>query len=542
MMTMTPRFRVWLLLAVVTAGVRVEAARGFLSKDAAEHGRKLADVYCGTCHVTPSPGIIDRNTWEMHTLPWMAAFLGVYDGFYKSNKLNAARAAGAAWTKAPLHPNDFNAIASYYQLSAPTRLYSTNQAPVIYPTTSGFRLRQRAITEGLVPSATMVHISARDGRRFVGQETPPKLYLQRDAPETNLVIQTGAIPVSMFETDDGIYFMDIGNMTPDHGPIGKVYFVPRAGDGFGPGRVLLDELPRSGQISPADLNDDGRMDIIVCSFGFFGGELAWYEGLVEGGFRRHLLLNRAGAVKAEARDLNGDGFIDIAVLMAQGLESMFYLYNDGRGGFEPERMFHQHPAFGYCDFELVDFDRDGKAEVVTANGDFDYEGGPRPYHGIRIYRGEAPMKEVYHFQMPGGYHVEAADFDGDGDQDLVAVSFTPGLGVIRTPRSVFLENQGGFRFRPWELPHGNDGRWFIMHAGDADGDGDKDLLIGALYNAPGGMAPSNQDISVAFGAQPFETLLLENVFRDPRATRLDRQRRESAAANSAYAYSWLPQR
>ena len=540
---MNPCFRIWLALcAAVMMGTTSEAARGVLSEDAKEHGKKLAQLYCGTCHIVPSPEIIDRNSWEVQVLPWMAAYLGIYDGFYKSNKLNAARAAGVAWSVPPLHPNDFNAIAAYYQLSATQFLYRTNQPATVFPTTSGFRMKRRTTTEGHVPAATLVHVSKRDGRTFVGQELPARLMIQRDPTLTNIVLLTNTIPVSMFETEEGIYFSDVGRMTPDYGPIGKVYHLPRKGDEFGEAKIVLDQLPRTGRIAPADLNVDGRMDILVCSFGFFGGELAWYEGLVDGGHRKHVLFDRAGAVKAEARDLNGDGLPDVAVLMAQAMESMFFLYGDGRGGFIPERMFHQHPAFGYSDFELADFDGDGKTEVVTANGDLDYETGARPYHGIRIYRGEAPMKEAYFLPMPGAYSVEVADFDGDGDLDLAAVSFTPGLGVIRTPRTVFLENVGDFKFQPWELPGGNDGRWFLLDSGDIDGDGDIDLFVGSLYNAPGGTAASNHDISVVFGTVPYDTLLLENVFNESTPERIAFDRRAAVLGGSAAGYSLLPRR
>ncbi|MGB0582690.1 MAG: FG-GAP repeat domain-containing protein [Limisphaerales bacterium] len=540
---MNRRIPIWLALcAVVTMGLRAEAARGVLSEDAKAHGKKLAELYCSTCHIVPAPDVLDRVSWEIHALPWMASYLGIYDGFYKSNKLNAARAAGVAWSEAPLHPNDFNAIAAYYQLSAPRFLYDTNRAPVVFPTTAGFRLRRLRVSDGQTPAATMVHISKRDGRTFVGQEVPSRLMIQRDLPRNDIMLRSNTIPVAMFETDSGLYYSDIGKMTPDFGPIGKVIFMPRKGEGFGEARVVLDELPRTGRISPADLNMDGRLDILVCSFGFFGGELAWHEGMSDGGFQKHVLFHRAGAVKAEARDLNGDGLPDIAVLMAQAMESMFYLYNDGKGGFAPEPMFHQHPAFGHCDFELADFDGDGEVEVVAVNGDLDYDAGPRPYHGVRIYRGNAPMKEVYFLQMPGAYSVEVADFDGDGDQDLAVVSFTPGFGVIRTPRTVFLENQGDFRFHGWELPFGNSGRWFIMDSGDIDADGDIDLLVGGLYNAPGGMAPSNEDVAVAFGGVPNETLLLENVFNESPEERRAFSRRSAVLGGSVAEYSWLPRR
>jgi len=283
------------------------------------------------------------------------------------------------------------------------------------------------------------------------------------------------------------------------------------------------------------------MDLVVCAFGWFEGKVLWLEGRRDGSFVPREIFNRPGAVKSAVRDLNGDGRPDLVVLMAQALESIFFLYNDGRGGFAGEAMASQHPAFGYTDFELSDLDGDGRPEVVTVNGDFDYEAPARPYHGLRVYVWEGErLAERFFYSLPGSYSVEVEDFDGDGDRDLVAVSFTPGLGAIRTPRSLYLENLGDLRFREWELPFDNTGRWFIADAGDYDGDGDADLMLGALYNAPGGSAPSNADVVEAFGAVPYETMLLENIFSESRESRLDRQWRRLILGRAWGRFTRLP--
>jgi len=541
---MNKRFRTALLwLAVLATGSELQAARGYLSRDAARVGKELAGIYCGACHLVPSPRAVDRLSWERQVLPWMACLLGVHDGFYSPEKLRAAREAGYALAVPPLQPNQFNAIAAYYQLASPIQLHSTNATAEIFPAAGGFELLDQRATYTNNPAATLVKIRE-DGRGLlIGTEVPPRLLWEDRSTGRDHVLHEGSIPVSACLSEDGIYFGDVGSVTPDYRRVGKVYFVPRRGDGYGPARLVLGDLPRVSHLERADLNGDGIMDLVVCAFGWFEGKVLWLEGRRGGGFQTHEIFNRPGAVKSVVRDLNGDGRPDLALLMAQALESIFFLYNDGRGGFAGEAMVSQHPAFGYSDFELADLDGDGQPEVVTVNGDFDYEAPARPYQGLRIYvrQGERLVERFFH-SLPGSYSVEVEDFDGDGDRDLVAVSFTPGLGEIRTPRSMYLENLGGLRFRFWELPFDNSGRWFIADAGDYDGDGDPDLILGALYNAPGGSVPSNADVVEAFGAIPFETLLLENLFSESRESRLAWQWRRRTLGEAWGRFTRLPAR
>jgi hypothetical protein len=537
---MIMRLRVLLLVAAMVVATSSRAARGFLSTDAGMAGEKLAEIYCGTCHMVPPPDILDRYTWNREVLPWMASLLGVYEGYYGSNKLTAARQSGAAWSKAPLHPEQFNAIAAYYQLRAPSSLYSTNTQNELHPATSGFRMVRRSLNRVAPPATTLVKIDEGHGSHFAGFEVPARLVYRDPVAGIETLIHEGVIPVALCDTEDGIYYADIGSVVPDFRKIGRIYFAPRSGDVFGAPELVADGFPRLAHLTRGDLNADGIADLVVCAFGFFTGEVAWLEGLPGGGFRKHLIFERAGAVKAEIRDLNDDGYPDLIVMLAQALECIYFLYNDGRGGFSGEPVISRHPAFGFTDFEVADLDGDGASEIITVNGDFDYDGSVRPYQGIRVFQMTNGVTEVFFHSLPGSYHVEVEDFDQDGDRDIVAVSFTPGLGLTRTPRTLYLENIGAFSFRSWELPHTDDGRWFIADAGDDDGDGDADLLLGALINAPGSATPSNDHSRSSFGILAFETILFENVFSDGVEQRVDWRKRQIAKGQAVPRFFQVP--
>jgi hypothetical protein len=76
------------------------------------------------------------------------------------------------------------------------------------------------------------------------------------------------------------------------------------------------------------------------------------------------------------------------------------------------------------------------------------------------------------------------DFDGDGDLDVAAMSFFPDYDKSPEESFVYLENQGGLKFTAHTFPDCYRGRWLTMDAGDLDGDGDVDIVLGGVYKTP----------------------------------------------------------
>jgi hypothetical protein len=72
------------------------------------------------------------------------------------------------------------------------------------------------------------------------------------------------------------------------------------------------------------------------------------------------------------------------------------------------------------------------------------------------------------------------DFDNDGDLDIATISYFPDVKNQPQESLVYLENKGGFNFYPTSIKGFNRGNWVTMDAGDVDGDGDEDIVIGSL--------------------------------------------------------------
>lgn len=449
-----------------------------------QRGWELAQIYCATCHLLPSPLLHTKTAWAHHVLPQMAYWLGVermnYENLPEGKLLQEA-------SLYPVDPNiaqdDWFAIWDYYRAMAPGQPLPPPPKPKARPGLTNFVARKINFHTG-APMISLVKIEPAARRLWVGDAYAGLLASLGPAGVVARSFRLGNPPVSLQDGAGGGLVTLIGSFFPSDMLKGSVVSVPSEA---GQPQPLLSSLRRPTDARAGDLNGDGREDLVVCSFGNRLGRLSWFENKGGGQYEEAVLLDRPGATVCELRDMDGDGRLDIIVLTGQAREGIFILYNRGGGDFHPAAVVEQPPAFGFVGFQLVDFDKDGHLDVLAVNGDNgDFPTPHKPYHGVRLYRndGRNHFQEVWFYPMEGAYKAIAADFDGDGDLDIAAIAYYPDFEGGAPEGFVYLENRGPLRFQPRTIAEDAAGRWMVMDAGDLDGDGDLDLALGSFALGP----------------------------------------------------------
>ena len=458
-------------------------------------GKNLATQYCQSCHMLPDPKWIDAKTWVTGVMPAMGPKMGIFEfqGVrYPYSKYDHSLPPGFYPSKPAMTGDQWQKIIDYYVSSAAEK--SETKQIRKYPITNELPLFTAMIPEkGIgVPSTSYVKIdeSSNDFPFIISDVIKRKVYrFDKNLKVCDSLVTKG--PVVNIEMKQNEWFIcDIGYLNPNNEKLGSGKKIALGKDGKMIQTIeqpIISQLQRPVQLTSADLNKDGKEDIIACEFGFLTGALTWMENKGSGNYEKHILRPLPGAINAIVEDYNHDGLPDIWVLFAQGEEGIFLYTNLGNGKFNEKQVLRFPPINGSSHFEMVDMNNDGFKDILYTCGDnADYSTVLKPFHGVYIYlnNGKNEFTQKYFFPLNGCYKAIAKDFDNDGDLDIATISYFADYQNQPEEGFVYLQNNGNFDFKPFSLPITQKGRWLTMDAGDFDQDGKIDLILGNLSVAP----------------------------------------------------------
>ena len=483
------------------------------SNSSNKEGKALAENYCGNCHQVPTPGLLDKNSWSQYMLPRMGVFLGIIEHdsllkvlFEEGPGGEKAKQSGYYPSKPMLTKEEWEKIKQYFIENAPEQLSILKTQNI----TKDLSLFEVKIPEHKMspPSATFVQFNTQDKSIYLGDANTQSLSVFDN--ELNIIqaakVKEGAVWVEEFKEEAFVTVM--GSFSPTDVSSGFILSLPKVANR--PVFKLIDSLQRPVHSAYADLDADGLPDVVTCEFAKWTGKLSWWKNLGNGKFENRILRNKPGAEKAYIKDLNKDGKEDIIALFGQGDEGIFIYYNEGHGKYREETALSFSASNGSSFFKLYDFNKDGFDDIIyTAGDNADFKPILKPYHGIYVYLndGQNNFKQEIFYQLNGAYAAMPADYDLDGDIDIAAISFFPDYKNHPEESFVYLENDGKNNFKASTIADPTMGRWIVMDVADYDKDGDQDLILGSLAFE---VIPTNNDLINKWVNKGIPFIVLEN--------------------------------
>jgi hypothetical protein len=215
----------------------------------------------------------------------------------------------------------------------------------------------------------------------------------------------GLSPTFLIAADfDGDQRVDFA-VRVDTGLVGMV--LSGLGTSHGPYPRFVDSAPAAAQVASADMNRDGRMDLVIIA----RTRADVFLQQPSGGFTKAGGATYDQDPLVAMADLDEDGVQDLIAFAYSGL---VYL-GDGAGGFRAPRAFSGGVQYS-TRITVLDENGDGHLDVLHTT----------QFQEIEVFRGNGHGDLAYDRTVAMGAHVSrlsSADFNGDGRDDLLVQTF-----------------------------------------------------------------------------------------------------------------------
>lgn len=226
---------------------------------------------------------------------------------------------------------------------------------------------------------------------------------------------------------------------------------------FGPQQIITSNayLPRF--VKTGDFDGDGDLDVLTKQN---SDKIVWFENLDGlGSFGQYKIVssNIDNGYACGVADIDGDGDLDIHCTGSYTDNLTWFENQDGLGTFSLEREIINN-VDGANSSYAADFDNDGDLDLVFSAGIGDRVSYVENLDGLGNFGGE----NIIFANVDSPSSVLAADIDGDGSLDIISSSS--------------LENKiSWYSFGNGQTIEFNADKPYSIYAADIDGDGDIDL-------------------------------------------------------------------
>ncbi len=201
-----------------------------------------------------------------------------------------------------------------------------------------------------------------------------------------------------------------------------------------------------------------------------------------------------GAISIHAADLDADGDLDILTASWHDDLIRWFENTDGKGAFGPEQIISNLTDRAYS-VDTADFDGDGDLDVLSASFADNKIAWYENTDGLATFG----PQQIINGTAIGAWSAQAGDLDGDGDPDVASVSDT--IDTV-----FWYENTDGLGSfgPPTILSTTSDGAVNISIA-DLDGDLDNDLLVASSLDDTVAWFENTDGLGTFSASQPIIT-------------------------------------
>jgi hypothetical protein len=215
----------------------------------------------------------------------------------------------------------------------------------------------------------------------------------------------------------------------------------------------------SGQVAVADLNADGKLDVVLSSMG--GQGIAVFLGVGNGTFQAAKNMTVPWASSVAIGNFTSDKKPDLVVSSYYD-GTVWALVNKGSGNFQVSGVYSSD--WSAMAIVLADFNGDKKLDFVAGNS-------TGQYVTLGLGNGDGTFRSSAHYNESGGMWTNGfsvADFNLDGSPDVIQAGGGTGVGL-----SLMLGNSHGVLGTPTYIALGGSPYSQVMFALADDVNGDK---------------------------------------------------------------------